>query len=138
VPQRGTLEEFYEELEKHTLREGYPLKASNYRHYIRKAYNSAAEFVDQGGDPIVLQEKLTELRRRVAAWDLYGDSRYRRPWQTWLAMLDVLIEDCQSDWNREYRRLAVEAGLQSPRKLTTERQRQELLFESYARMTYKK
>lgn len=110
----GTLEEFYEEFEKHTLRESYPLKAGNYRHYIRKAYNSAAKFVDQGGDPIALQEKLIELRRRVADWDLFGDSRYRSPRQTWLAMLDVLIEDCQSDWNRGYRRLAVQAGLRSP------------------------
>ncbi|WP_328701743.1 type IIL restriction-modification enzyme MmeI [Corynebacterium urealyticum] len=32
----------------------------------------------------------------------------------------------------------VDRAFGAPRKLTTERQRQELLFESYARMTYKK
>lgn len=109
----GSLEEFYEEFENHHLRESFDTALGNYRHVIRKAYNSAADFVDEGGDPDALQEKMIELRKRVAEWDLYGDNRYRRPRQTWLRMLDILIEDCQSDWNRGYRRLAVEAGLSS-------------------------
>lgn len=110
----GTLEEFYEEFERHALRESFTPALGNYQNVIRKAYNSAADFTDRPGDPVALREKLIKLRERVAAWDLYGERKYRRPRETWLVMLDILIEDMQSDWNRGYRRLATEAGLGSP------------------------
>lgn len=109
----GSLEEFYEEFERHPLRASFPPKLGNYRNVVRKAYYSAEEFTERCRDPLALQERLIELRGRVAEWDLDGERRYRRPRETWLVMLDILIQDCQSDWNRGYRRLAVEAGLGS-------------------------
>lgn len=110
----GTLEEFYQEFEKHPLSYSFHPALGSYKNVIRKAFNSAAEFVDRGADPVAVQEKAIALRDRVATWDLDGVRKYRTPRETWLTMLDVLVEDFQYSWNRGYRRLGIEAGVTAP------------------------
>ena len=111
---KGSLAEFFTEFERRSLSYSFDPVLGNYHSVIRRMYNSAFEFVDKGSDPVVVLEKMTDLRERVADWDLDGVTRYRKPRQTWLTMIDVLANDYQFTWNRGYRRLAIEAGVTAP------------------------